>query len=156
MLLFENYVDGGLWQNYGVVPQTIYPESSHSSLSGPMNKLLKTRLREHALVLRNLSSSLRQAGLSEGDIVATLRTKKEELLGEIYNVMTATLGVPPQPNHKFVWDYYDKDGKSGRWEGTAKQFYEVRRIHSYCQVSYLCFFLSLLRTNNTPPPIHSL
>ncbi|KAI9461302.1 peptidase C1B bleomycin hydrolase [Lactarius psammicola] len=123
--------DGGQWdmvvnllENYGVVPQTVYPESTHSSLSGPLNKLLKTKLREHALVLRNLSSSLRGAGLSEGDIIATLRSKKEELLGEVYSVMSATLGAPPQPKDKFVWDYYDKDGKSGRWEGTAKQFYE--------------------------------
>lgn len=123
--------DGGQWdmvvnllENYGVVPQTVYPESAHSSLSGPLNKLLKTKLREHALVLRDLSSSLRGTGLSESNIVATLRSKKEELLGEVYSVMTATLGVPPQPTEKFVWDYYDKDGKTGRWEGTAKQFYE--------------------------------
>jgi bleomycin hydrolase len=97
-----------------------------------LNKLLKTKLREHALVLRDLSSSLRNAGqLSEGDILAALRSKKEALLCEVYNVMTATLGVPPQPNDKFVWDYYDKDGKAGRWEGTAKQFYAVR--HKYSQ-----------------------
>ncbi|KAH9056567.1 peptidase C1B bleomycin hydrolase [Lactarius vividus] len=123
--------DGGQWdmvvnllENYGVVPQTLYPESTHSSLSGPLNKLLKTKLREHALVLRNLASSLRGTGLSEGDIIATLRSKKEELLREVYSVMSATLGAPPQPKDKFVWDYYDKDGKAGRWEGTAKQFYD--------------------------------
>jgi bleomycin hydrolase len=92
-----------------------------------LNKLLKTKLREHALALRDLSSSLRSAGqFSESDIVAALRSKKEELLREVYNVMSATLGVPPQPNDKFVWDYYDKDGKAGRWEGSAKQFYSVR------------------------------
>jgi bleomycin hydrolase len=93
-----------------------------------LNKLLKTKLREHALVLRDLSSSLRSSGqLSEGDIIIALRSKKEELLSEIYGVMSATLGVPPQPNDKFVWDYYDKDGKAGRWEGGPKQFYAVRR-----------------------------
>ena len=92
-----------------------------------MNKLLKTKLREHALILRNLSSSLRNAGkLSDGDILAALRSKKEELLGEVYGVMSATLGVPFQPDDKFVWDYYDKDGKAGRWEGSPKQFYSVR------------------------------
>ena len=92
-----------------------------------MNKLLKTKLREHALVLRDHSSSLRNSGqLSGGEIIAALRSKKEELLSEIYGVMSATLGVPAQPNDKFVWDYYDKDGKAGRWEGTPKQFYAVR------------------------------
>jgi aminopeptidase C len=110
-----------------VVPQTIYPESAHSSSSGPLNKLLKTKLREHALILRNLSSSLRSSEqLSEADVIATLRSKKEELLHEVYNVMSATLGAPPQPNDKFVWDYYDKDEKPVRWEGTAKEFYAVR------------------------------
>lgn len=110
-----------------MVPQSLYPESTHSSLSGPLNKLLKTKLREHALVLRNLSASLRDVGkLSDGDILAALRSKKEELLGEVYGVMSATLGVPFQPDDKFVWDYYDKDGKAGRWEGSAKQFYSVR------------------------------
>ena len=111
-----------------MVPHPLYPESTHSSLSGPLNKLLKTKLREQALILRDLSSTLRSSGkLSGVDITNVLRTKKEELLREIYGVMSATLGVPPQPNEKFVWDYYDKDGKAGRWEGTAKQFYTVRR-----------------------------
>jgi len=131
--------DGGQWdmavnllENYGVVPQPLYPESTHSSLTGPLNNLLKTKLREHALVLRNLSSSLRNAGkLSDGDILAALRSKKEELLGEVYNVMSATLGVPPQPDDKFVWDYYDKDGKAGRWEGSAKQFYSAFSNKNY-------------------------
>jgi len=111
-----------------VIPQSVYPESTHSSSSGSLNKLLKTKLREHALVLRGLSSRLRSSGqLSGGEVIAALRSKKEDLLSEIYGVMSATLGVPPQPNDKFVWDYYDKDGKAGRWEGSAKQFYAVRR-----------------------------
>jgi bleomycin hydrolase len=119
-----------------VVPQSVYPESAHSSSSGPLNKILKTKLREHALVLRGLSSKLHSSGqLSGGDIIAALRSKKEELLSEIYGVMSATLGVPRQPNDKFVWDYYDKDGKAGQWEGTAKQFYAVRcRCFLSCRV----------------------
>jgi bleomycin hydrolase len=136
-----------------VIPQTIYPESTHSSLSGPLNKLLKTKLREHALVLRDLSSSLRSSGqLSEGDIIAALRSKKEDLLGEVYNVMSATLGVPPQPHDKFVWDYYDKDGKVGRWEGNAKQFYLVRQ-KSYQFESNLPLFLHLDILKQTLSPV---
>ncbi|KAI0046257.1 peptidase C1B bleomycin hydrolase [Auriscalpium vulgare] len=123
--------DGGQWdmvvnliETYGVVPQPIYPESTHSSLSGPLNKLLKLKLREHELVLRRLHSSLRAASpaLADAEVVATLRAKKEELLSEVYTIMSATLGVPPRPNDAFVWEYYDKDGKAGRWEGTPKEF----------------------------------
>jgi bleomycin hydrolase len=122
--------DGGQWdmicnllETYGVVPQAIYPESLHSSLTSPLNALLKTKLREQALILRRLSSSLRsQASLPPDAILATLRTKKEELMKEIYTIMSATLGAPPTPETKFSWDYYTEDGKAGHWEGTPVEF----------------------------------
>lgn len=123
--------DGGQWdmsvnliEKYGLVPQAIYPESTHSSLSGPLNSLLKTKLREHALILRDLAASLRGAHIREETVIATLRAKKEALMKEIYNIMTATLGVPPNPNKKFVWEYIDADDKTGRWEGSPKEYYE--------------------------------
>ncbi|KAI9062851.1 peptidase C1B bleomycin hydrolase [Trametes sanguinea] len=131
--------DGGQWdmvvnllETYGVVPQPAYPESLHSSLSSPINTLLKTKLREHALILRDLSASLRaDSALSEEAILATLRAKKEELLKEVYVVMSATLGVPPRPNEKFTWDYYDKDGKAGSWTGTPQEFYKAFAYDKY-------------------------
>jgi bleomycin hydrolase len=123
--------DGGQWDMvvnllaaYGVVPQSLYPESTHSSLSAPLNSILKTKLREHALILRTLAEQLRGAHLKEENVIATLRTKKEELMKEVYRVMTATLGVPPPPGKKFVWDYIDADDKVGRWEGSPKEFLE--------------------------------
>lgn len=125
--------DGGQWdmvvnllEKYGVVPQPNYPESLHSSLSGPLNTLLKTKLREHALILRSLSKSLKSdPSVSSTEALATLRAKKEELLAEVYTVMSATLGVPPNPDKKFTWDYYDKDKKSKSWTGTPKEFYKL-------------------------------
>lgn len=123
--------DGGQWdmavnlmERYGLVPQSLYPETIHSSLSGPLNNLLKTKLREHALILRNQAEALRNAFVKEDTVIATLRLKKEGLMREIYNIMTATLGVPPSPNRRFVWEYIDADDKPGRWEGTPKDFYE--------------------------------
>jgi bleomycin hydrolase len=101
-----------LLENYGVVPLSICPETLHTSLSGPVNSLLKTKLREHALILRSLSKSLRSSStLTDAEVLATVRSKKEELLGEIYTIMAATLGVPPKPDVKFTWDYYDADSK---------------------------------------------
>lgn len=122
--------DGGQWdmvvnllEHYGVVPQALYPESLHSSLSGPLNALLKTKLREHALVLRKLAAELRAQAFSAEQVVATLRAKKEGLMREVYTVMSATLGVPPKADAPFTWDYYDKDGKPHSWAGTPKEFY---------------------------------
>ncbi|KAH9935545.1 peptidase C1B bleomycin hydrolase [Fomitopsis serialis] len=131
--------DGGQWdmvvnvlENYGVVPQAVFPESQHSSASSPLNTLLKTKLREHSLILRTLHASLRaDSSLSDAAIMTTLRAKKEELMKEVYTIMTATLGVPPRANDKFVWDYYDKDGKAGHWEGTPSEFYKTFAYDKY-------------------------
>jgi len=123
--------DGGQWdmvvnllENYGIVPQSIYPESLHSSLSSPLNGLLKTKLREHALILRDLSASLCEVNIVKETALATLRAKKEELIREVYMIMTATLGVPPMPTRNFVWEYNDADGNAGRWEGSPQQLYK--------------------------------
>jgi bleomycin hydrolase len=113
-----------LLETYGLVPQSIYPESTHSSLSGPLNNLLKTKLREHGLILRQQAESLRNAAIKEDTVIATLRAQKEELMREIYLIMTATLGVPPNPKKGFVWEYIDQDEKTGRWEGSPKEYFE--------------------------------
>ena len=123
--------DGGQWdmvvnliETYGLVPQSVYPESTHSSFSGPLNALLKTKLREHALILRALAATLRVSHVKEEVVIANLRAKKEELMKEIYYILTATLGVPPHPRGRFVWEYIDAEEKTGRWEGSPKDYYE--------------------------------
>lgn len=54
----------------------------------------------------------------------SVRAKKEELMQEVWSIMTANLGVPPRPNEKFTWDYYDKDDKPKTWTGTPVEFYK--------------------------------
>ncbi|KAK2467900.1 hypothetical protein APHAL10511_000195 [Amanita phalloides] len=124
--------DGGQWdmvvnlmETYGLVPQALYPESTHSSLSGPLNTMLTTKLREHGLILRRLASSLRSASVTETQILIVLRSRKEELMNEVYNILTATLGRPPSADEKFVWEYVDNNNKVGRWEGTPIDFYKT-------------------------------
>jgi hypothetical protein len=77
------------------------------------------------MILRELYASLKSTNLSQEAILGPVRAKKEDLMKEVYTIMTATLGVPPSPNKKFVFDYYDKEGKAGRWEGTPIEFYKV-------------------------------
>ncbi|TDL22606.1 peptidase C1B, bleomycin hydrolase [Rickenella mellea] len=133
--------DGGQWdmavnllETYGVVPQTVFPESYSSSYSSPMNGLLKLKLREHALILRRLAASLNftpssldttNANSSDDAALKTLRAKKEELMAEIWRIITATLGVPPLAHESFTWDYYDKDGKPHTWSGTPVEYYKA-------------------------------
>ncbi|KAF8583880.1 bleomycin hydrolase [Ramaria rubella] len=116
---------------YGVVPQPVFPESFSSSKSGPLNKLLTTRLREHALILRRLHASLANSSLTKEVRITVMRSKKEELMKEVWNVLTATLGVPPNPDDKFMWEYTDKSGVVKSWEGTPKDFYKQFSSKSY-------------------------
>lgn len=113
-------------QRYGTVPKALYPESYSSSSSGVMDELLQTKLREHAIILRELYVSLKATNMTQEVVLSTVRARKEELMKEVYTIMTAALGVPPPANKKFVFDYYDKDGKPGKWEGTPIDFYKVR------------------------------
>jgi bleomycin hydrolase len=120
-----------LLQQYGVVPQPIFPETYSSNSSSPLNKLLTTRLREHALILRRLHASLQGSLLTAQDRKSLLRSKKEELMQEIWRVLTATLGVPPSPDEKFTYEYVDKAGVAKVWEGTPKDFYKQFTSKTY-------------------------
>jgi bleomycin hydrolase len=87
-----------------------------------------------------MASSLRSnPSLSEESIRATLRSKKEELMAEVYTIMTATLGVPPKPDAPFTWDYYDAEGKAHTWKGTPLEFYKAFYAKSYAPSD--CFSL---------------
>ncbi|KAJ4468199.1 peptidase C1B, bleomycin hydrolase [Lentinula aciculospora] len=130
--------DGGQWdmavnliETYGVVPQSIYPESFHSSSSSPLNALLKTKLREDALILRKLTADLKAAGASALVAVSAARAEKEKLMKEIYTIMTAALGVPPLPDASFTWEYYDETGKFGTWSGTPLDYYKTFAAKAY-------------------------
>ncbi|KAH9949001.1 peptidase C1B bleomycin hydrolase [Amylocystis lapponica] len=119
--------DGGQWDMVvNLLEVRGLPRVLHSSLSGPLNKLLKCKLREHALVLRSLSASLgvRSAAQPGGHPEHT-PSQEGGLMKDVYTVMSATLGVPLKQDTKFTWDYYDKDGKAGHWEGTPLEFYKT-------------------------------
>ena len=86
--------DGGQWdmvvsllKNIGVVPKSVYPESISSSNSRELNTYLNKLLRQDAQILREL--------LATGADLATVQSKKEELLQEIFNFLAMSLGLAP-------------------------------------------------------------
>lgn len=68
--------------------------------SGTINSLITTKLREDALILRDLTS--------KSDIGAI----KDKMMREIHLILTLTLGPPPAPSTEFSWSYLDKNGKA--------------------------------------------
>lgn len=131
--------DGGQWdmalnllKNYGVVPQSIYPESYSSSATSKLNQIVTTKLREHALLLRSSAASLRATqSLSSDELVAALRKEKEKYMGEIYKIITIAQGEPPKPDESFVWEYYTAKGEYKKWEGTPVEFYKTYSSKHY-------------------------
>ena len=109
--------DGGQWdmvvslfEKYGVVPKSVYPESISSSNSRELNQILNKLLRQDAQILRKL--------VVEGADLAELQTKKEELLQEVFNFLAMNLGLPPR---QFDFSYRDKDNHFHSENGLTPQ-----------------------------------
>ncbi|HEM5992638.1 TPA: aminopeptidase C [Streptococcus suis] len=113
--------DGGQWdmvvalfEKYGVVPKSVYPESISSSASRELNQYLNKLLRQDAQLLRDL--------LAKGASPEEVQTQKENLLQEIFNFLAVNLGLPPR---SFDFAYRDKDNVYHRDTNVTPQaFYE--------------------------------
>ncbi|KAF2674332.1 peptidase C1B, bleomycin hydrolase [Microthyrium microscopicum] len=90
-------------KKYGLVPQSVYPDSYNAMNSSAMDRLITTKLREDCLRLRSLATSTTSTST---DINAT----KHKMLREIHLILTLMLGPPPSPTAPFTWEYYDKLG----------------------------------------------
>ena len=126
--------DGGQWdmvvalfEKYGVVPKSVYPESISSSNSRELNQILNKLLRQDAQILRELRA--------EGAESSELQTKKEELLQEVFNFLAMNLGLPPR---QFDFSYRDKDNhfhsESGLTPLTFYQKYVDLKLDDYVSI----------------------
>jgi bleomycin hydrolase len=95
---------------YGLVPSDAMPETYCSNHTSQMSSLLKNKLREDGLALRNAKGG-----------ESNLLKIKTEMLSEIYHILAICLGVPPS---EFVWNRYDSKGNFVSSEKyTPKEFY---------------------------------
>ena len=126
--------DGGQWdmvvalfEKYGVVPKSVFPESISSSNSRELNQILNKLLRQDAQILRELRA--------EGAESSELQTKKEELLQEVFNFLAMNLGLPPL---QFDFSYRDKDNhfhsESGLTPQTFYQKYVDLKLDDYVSI----------------------
>ncbi|MCO7175148.1 C1 family peptidase [Sporolactobacillus kofuensis] len=109
--------DGGQWdmlvaiiEKYGVVPKQVMPETFQSSRTLELNRVLDSKLREDAGILRSLSAD----GKSRGE----LEEVKTKMLGAIYRILAFSLGEPPKT---FDFEYRDEDNGFHREIGITPQ-----------------------------------
>ena len=102
--LFKNPLnDGGqftgvsnLVMKYGVVPAEVMPENYQTNNTSQISNLIKLKLREYGLKLREQKDRRAPVAL------------KTEMLKEIYQMLVRAYGVPPT---EFEWTMRDKSGK---------------------------------------------
>jgi len=121
-----------LIETFGLVPQSIFPESFTSSATGKMDGLLTSKLREYALELRALHAEAQRSlaeltNKSDAEkhalAVQSARKRKAEQLEEVYRILAISCGTPPKPDEAFTWEYYDKDNKYHSLTASPKEFY---------------------------------
>ncbi|BGO89288.1 bleomycin hydrolase [Rhodotorula toruloides] len=125
--------DGGQWDmavalvlEYGLVPQTVYPESWNTSHSDALDGLLTSKLREMALDLQVFMRD-KEKGLSQSALVRAARQVKAGMMKEIYRILTICCGTPPKPDQEFTWEFADKDKKAHKIVTTPREF---ARVHA--------------------------
>ncbi|MFC2100356.1 C1 family peptidase [Bacteroidota bacterium] len=113
--------DGGQWTGvvdivtkYGLIPAEVMPETNSSTNTRMMSRFIRGKLREFGLELREMHKN--SASVSD------LRSKKENMLSDIYRLLVITLGEPPET---FTWRYKDTEGNlSELKEYTPLSFYK--------------------------------
>ncbi len=127
--LFQNPLsDGGtfcgvadLVQKYGVVPYDVMPDTYQAANTGQITNLLKLKLREMGLQLREKGNNTKTRQ-SDKAINADLEKDKVEMLGTIYRILTLAFGVPPT---EFTWTQRNsKDQVVSTETYTPQSFYQ--------------------------------
>ncbi|KXT05629.1 hypothetical protein AC578_5653 [Pseudocercospora eumusae] len=121
--------DGGQWDmivnlvsKYGVVPQTLYPDSWNAQNSAVMDRILTTKLREDGLRLRALKDNA-----SSEKIAAA----KEQMMQDVVRILTLCLGPPPAADKKFTWEFYDGNNTFKTVSLTPVEFADTTHVKKF-------------------------
>ena len=125
--------DGGVWNlfynlgtKYGVVPQSVMPETAHSNNTRYLGKVLDERLRAGGYELRTLVNAKK----SKKEIAAA----KTAIMKDVYRVLSLCLGVPPT---EFEWKYKDNNGEVKTLKTTPKEFFQQIIPQNYNPEQYI-------------------
>ena len=90
-----------LADKYGLVPMSVMPETFSADNTSKMRTLVRSKLREYGLELRQMAS--------KGAKAAALKNRKTEMLATIYDMLCLTLGEPVK---EFSYAFTNKSGKT--------------------------------------------
>ncbi|MBF1430111.1 MAG: C1 family peptidase [Prevotella melaninogenica] len=120
---FKNPIsDGGtfcgvsdLVEKYGVVPMEAMQETYSAENTSRMARIVSSKLREYGLELRKMVADKKSK--------AAIKARKTEMLGNIYHILSLSLGEPVKT---FTFAFKDKNGKQiGKAKTyTPQEFYK--------------------------------
>lgn len=86
---------------YGLVPAEIMPETYSSENTSKVASLLKSKLREYGLQLRDM--------VAKGKSKADIKAEKTKMLSTVYRMLSLTMGEPPS---EFTYAFKNKQGRT--------------------------------------------
>jgi len=129
--------DGGVWnlfynvaEKYGVVPQSVMPETANSNNTSQMMSVLNERLRAGGYAIRSLT----RLRATKEHVEGLMRAEKIAIMKDIYRVLAICLGEPPA---EFTWRYKTKDGDVKSLSTTPKEFYKEVIPASYSPDNFI-------------------
>ena len=100
--------DGGTYcgvadlvSKYGLVPAEVMPETYSSDNTGRVTALMKSKLRECGLKLRDM--------VAQGKSRADINAEKTKMLAVVYRMLALTMGEPPT---EFTYAFQNTDGRT--------------------------------------------
>ncbi|MGB5988346.1 MAG: C1 family peptidase [Marinifilaceae bacterium] len=125
--------DGGVWNSfynlatkYGVVPQSVMPETAHSNNTSQMGKLIKEKMRQAGYQIRTLAA--------DGKKTKALRKYKVEVLADVYRILSLCLGEPPVD---FTWRFKNSKGEIKSITSTPMKFFKAITPEDYTAENYI-------------------
>ena len=125
--------DGGVWNSfynlaikYGVVPQSVMPETQHSNNTRQMVSHIKRKLREAGYEIREMAAN--------GKKEKNLRAYKVEALGSVYRILAFCLGEPPV---NFTWRYKNSKKEIKSITTTPMDFFKGIVPTDYTSENYI-------------------
>ena len=105
-----------LAEKYGLVPMAVMPETYSSDNTSRMQRLVSSKLREFGLELRDL--------VKDGKSKQAIASRKTEMLGTIYHMLSLTIGRPVQ---EFTYAFRNADGRpvTPARTYTPQEFYQA-------------------------------
>lgn len=124
--------DGGVWnslanlvEKYGAVPKSVMPETFQSENTSRLNRIIREKLRQDAMVLREKFQNKKMNA-------SHIQKEKLVMMQDIYRILALSLGVPPKD---FDWRYEDKDGK-------------ISELKNYTPLSFVAEAIPNLKLND--------